>query len=87
MARMSIRITGETCKQVPGVRARAHKARDLPLVRRVSALLAIGRGEAAEAIAASSGVSPSSVYGWLHAFLVGAWSGCGCSGAAAAPRS
>jgi transposase len=70
MARMSIRTTGETCKQLQGVLARAYKAGDLPLVRRVSALLAIGRGEAAEAVAASLGVSTSSVYGWLHAFLV-----------------
>jgi len=52
------------------VLARAYRAGDLPLVKRVSALLAIGRGEAVEIIAASLGASPSTVYGWLTNFLV-----------------
>jgi len=70
MTRVSIRISGETSKQLQRVLARAYQAGDLPLVKRVSALLAIGRGEVVETIAESLGGSVSSVYGWLHAFLV-----------------
>lgn len=70
MTRVSIRISGGTSKQLNGVLARAYRAGDLPLVKRVSALLAIGRGETVETIAESLGVSPSTVYGWLTTFLV-----------------
>lgn len=70
MTRVSIRIGAETSKQLTGVLARAYRAGDLPLVKRVSALLAIGRGEAVETIAESLGGAPSTVYGWLTAFLV-----------------
>jgi transposase len=70
MTRVSIRIGGETSKQLQGVLARAYRAGDLALVKRVSALLAIGRGEAVETIAESLGGSPSTVYGWLTTFLV-----------------
>jgi len=70
MTRVSIRIGTETSKQLTGVLARAYRAGDLPLVKRVSALLAIGRGETVETIARSLGGSPSAVYGWLTTFLV-----------------
>lgn len=61
MTRVSIRIGTETSKQLTGVLARAYRAGDLPLVKRVSALLAIAR---------SLGGSTSAVYGWLTTFLV-----------------
>lgn len=70
MTRVSIRISGETSKQLSALLARAYRAGDLPLVKRVSALLAIGRGEAVDTIAASLGGSASTVYGWLTTFLV-----------------
>ena len=70
MTRVSIRIGGDTGKQLHAVLARAYRAGDLPLVKRVSALLAIGRGEAVETIAASLDAGPSTVYGWLTTFLV-----------------
>lgn len=70
MTRVSIRITAATSKELSSVLARAYRAGDLPMVKRVSALLAIGRGEAVATIATSLGVSPASVYHWLHTFLV-----------------
>ncbi len=70
MTRVSIRISGDTSKQLSAILARAYRAGDLPLVKRVSALLAIGRGEAVETIATSLGGSASTVYGWLTTFLV-----------------
>jgi putative transposase len=75
MTRVSIRVTAQTSKQLSTVLARAYQAGDLPLVKRVSALLAIGRGEAVATIAASLGVGPSTIYGWLHGFLVGGVAG------------
>src|SRR5437867_13436872 len=76
MTRVSIRIGRETSKQLHGVLAGAYRAGDRPLVRRVSALLAIGRGETVATIAPSLGASPSTVYGWLTTFLVaGQWRG------------
>jgi len=49
---------------------RAFQVGDLPLVKRVTALLGIARGEPVEQVAAGVGVSPSTVYAWLHALLL-----------------
>ena len=70
MTQVSIRITSETSKALHTVLARAYRAGDLSLVQRVSALLAIGRGEDVETIATSLGVSAAAIYRWLHRFLV-----------------
>jgi len=70
MPRISIRITSETRKELEATLRRAFKAGDLPLVKRVTALLGLARGEAAEAVASGVGVSPSTVYAWLHALLL-----------------
>jgi transposase len=75
MTRVSIRIGHATSKRLHQGLARAYHAGDLPMVQRVSALLAIGRGEPVATIAQSLGVSPSSVYGWLTAFLVAGHAG------------
>jgi len=70
MTRVSIRITRATSKTLHEVLALAYTTGDLALVKRLSALLAIGRGETVETIATSLAVSPSTVYGWLTMFLV-----------------
>ena len=70
MTPVSIRITTTTRKQLEATQRQAFKAGDLSLVRRVTALLGIARGEPAESVAAGVGVSPSSVYAWLRAFLL-----------------
>jgi hypothetical protein len=70
MTHRSIRITTQTSKQLHQVLARAYKAGDLPLVKNVSALLAIGRDEDVAVMAASLGVSASRVYAWRQTFLV-----------------
>ena len=70
MTRVSIRLGGDTRQGLETLLARADRAGDLPLVKRVSALLAIGRGEAVATIATSLGTSPSTVYAWLTTFLV-----------------
>src|SRR6266496_3530227 len=69
MTEVRIRITSETRKQLAEVRRRAFRAGDLPIVKRVSALLAIGRGEPVATIAQGIGVSAATVYRWLRQFL------------------
>jgi transposase len=70
MPRISIRITGETRKELEATLQRAFKAGDLGLVKRVTALLGIARGEPVEAVASGVGVSASTVYVWLKALLL-----------------
>jgi transposase len=70
MTPVSIRITTTTRKQLEMTLRQAFKAGDLPLVKRVTALLGIARGEPVARVAAGVGVSPSSVYAWLRALLL-----------------
>jgi transposase len=70
MAAVSIRITTPTRKNLEVTLRQAFQAGDLPLVKRVTALLGLARGEPVAAVAAGVGVSPSSVYAWLRAFLL-----------------
>ena len=70
MTAVSIRITTPTRKQLETTLRQAFQGGDLSLVKRVTALLGIGRGEPVGAVAASVGVSASSVYAWLAAFLL-----------------
>ena len=70
MSTVSIRITTSTRKESETTLRRAFKAGDLGLVKRVTALLGIARGEPVTLIALGVGVSPSTVYAWLRAFLL-----------------
>lgn len=70
MTGISIRTTTTTRKRLEALLRRAFKAGDVALVKRVTALLALTRGEAVDAVAMSVGVGRSTVYGWLRAFLV-----------------
>ena len=70
MPSIRIRLTGETRKQLETVLGQAFRAGDLALVKRVTVLLGIARGEPAEVAAAGAGVSRATGYAWLRAFLV-----------------
>jgi transposase len=70
MPRIRRRITSETRKELEATLRRAFQAGDLPLVKRVAALLEIARGEPVDAVASGVGVSPSTVYAWLRALLL-----------------
>ena len=70
MSHVSIRITTATRKELEHTLRQAFKAGDLTLVKRVTALLGIGRGEPVDAVAVGVGRSPSTVYAWLRAFLL-----------------
>jgi transposase len=70
MTGISIRSTSETRKQLETTLRAAFKAGDLALVKRVTVLLEIARGEPVEAVAAGVGVSRATGYGWLRRFLL-----------------
>jgi transposase len=70
MLRVSIRITTDTRKELEQTLSRAFKAGDLSMIKRATALLGIARDESVTMVAAGVGVSPSTVYGWLRAFLL-----------------
>src|SRR3954453_10637555 len=69
MLTLRIRVTGETRKELERVLGRAFRAGDLALVRRVTVLLGIARGEPVDGAAASGGVSRATGYAWLRGFL------------------
>ena len=70
MTPMRIRISPELSKQLTGTLTQAYRAGDLRLVRRVTALLALGRGETVASSAETLGVSRASVSAWLKTLLV-----------------
>ncbi len=70
MTGISIRITTETRKELETTLRQAFKAGDLPLVKRVTALLGIARGEPVALVAAGVEVSRATVYAWLGTFLL-----------------
>ena len=65
-----ILFTGATMRQLRTLWKQAYDHGDVRLVRRISALLAYGQGQALEQIAADLSVVPETVYQWLRAFLV-----------------
>src|SRR6476469_5689474 len=70
MTGISIRTSVATRKQLEATLRQAFKAGDVALVKRVTALLGLARGEGADAVAAGVGAGRSTVYGWFRAFLV-----------------
>ena len=75
MTQVRMRISPEVSKQVTATLRQAYQAGDRRLVRRVSALLALGRGEtvASSTVASSAetlGISRASVSAWLKTWLV-----------------
>jgi transposase len=70
MTEISIRSTSTTRKRLEKTLRGAFKAGDVSLVKRVTALLALVRGETVDAVATSVGVGRSTVYEWLRAFLL-----------------
>lgn len=70
MLNVRILISKETVNELVKSLQQAYKAGDPKLVRRISALLGLSRGEKVDEIAATLGVGPSSVYEWLKRLMV-----------------
>ncbi len=70
MTEVRIRFSAALGKELGAVLRQATRAGDLRLFRRVSALLALGQGQAVESVALSLGVSLASVYQWRKTLLV-----------------
>jgi len=69
MPTVRIRPTGATRKQLELMLRQALRAGDLPLVKRVTVLLGVARGESREVATTSVGVSRATGYTWLRALL------------------
>jgi transposase len=65
-----VRLTGTTIKGLEQVLRQGFRAGDLRVVRRVQALLEVGAGRAVPVVAERLGLDVTTVYGWLHVFLV-----------------
>lgn len=68
--RIRIQFTPATTKMLTEALWKAYSHGDLRLVRRISALLACGKGEAVNEIANTLGVVDQTIYNWLKAFLL-----------------
>jgi transposase len=69
MLNLRIGISRETVKALGETLRQAYRAGDAKLVKRVTALLRVGRGEPADQIVAELGCSMSSLYGWFKALV------------------
>lgn len=72
---MTIRlhVCQQTIKTLSHQMARAFRRGDVRLVRRITALLLIAKQQPMAEIAALLQVGTSTIYGWLHAFLLDRW--------------
>lgn len=69
MVRVRIRISRETVKALAETMRLAYRGADVRLIKRTSALLALGQGESVASVAENHGVGVSSVYNWLRSLL------------------
>jgi transposase len=65
-----VRFSGGTIKAVERVLRQGFRAGDVRVIRRAQALLEVGAGRPVALVAERLGVDATTVYGWLHAFLV-----------------
>jgi transposase len=65
-----VRLSGATSKRLEQVLRQGYRAGDVRVIRRVQALLEVGAGRPVALVAARLGLDATTVYGWLHAFMV-----------------
>ncbi len=65
-----VRCVGATIRALEQVLRQGFRDGDVRVIRRVQALLEVGAGRAVPQVAARLGLDASTVYGWLHAFMV-----------------
>ncbi|MGH2389175.1 MAG: IS630 family transposase [Chloroflexota bacterium] len=65
-----VRCGGATIKALEQVLRQGFRDGDVRVVRRVQALLEVGTGRAVPQVAERLGLDATTVYGWLHVFLV-----------------
>jgi len=70
---ITVHFCGPTVKQLQHAWQEAVRRGQTRLIRHISALLEVGRGRRVATAAAQVGVRASTVYRWLHAFLLQRW--------------
>jgi transposase len=66
----TVRLSGATIKALEAALRQGHRAADVRVIRRVQALLEMGAVRPVGVVADRLGLDATTVYGWLHAFLV-----------------
>ncbi len=69
----TIHLCRPTVKQLEHLLRLAFRTGDLPMIKRISALLLLGDGSPVETIATRLGVCKQTIYNWLHAFVLRRW--------------
>ena len=70
---LTITFTPPTVKQLSHQLQAAFRQGALRLIKRITALLLLADQQPAERVAQRLGVARSTIYSWLHAFLVDRW--------------
>jgi transposase len=65
-----VRLTGTTIKALEQMLRQGFRDGDVRVIRRVQALLEVGTGRPVAVVADRLGLDVTTVYGWLHAFMV-----------------
>jgi transposase len=65
-----VRLSGATSKVLEAVLRQGFRDGDVRVVRRVQALLEVGAGRPVALVAERLGLDATTVYGWLHVFLI-----------------
>jgi transposase len=65
-----VRLSGATSKALEQVLRQGFRAGEVRVIRRVQALLEVGAGRPVALVAERLGLDATTVYGWLHAFMV-----------------
>jgi transposase len=65
-----IRISRETGDELVKVLRQSYKSGDINMVKRLSALVGLSRGESVHDVAATLGIAAASIYRWLNELLV-----------------
>lgn len=69
----TIHFCNSTVKQLEHLLRLAFQGGDLRVIKRISALLVLGDGQAVEAVAERLGVCKQTIFNWLHAFMLKRW--------------
>jgi transposase len=70
---ITIHLTRPTVKQLTHLLQVAFRAGNLHSIKRISALLWLGDGQAVAQVAQRLGLSKQTIYNWLHAFVLKRW--------------
>ena len=70
---ITIHLTGPTVKPLTHLVQIAFRAGNLHSIKRITALVWLGHGQAVAQVAQRLAISKQTIYNWLHAFVLRRW--------------